>query len=257
MGFYHELVERLSTRYRVFTFQGRGVLPKTESAFPRTMSDAADEIDEALSVIGDRRGESPAPMVLLGHSFGAAVVLEYLLGGTRSSTERLGGAVLISPFSSGRMIRTGIQQRVADLPDPFHDAYRNGGADAKERMGLAAEYWFPTHFCRVSWPESLKDALGRLNGAYMTHFIGDDLFDPTGELMSWSRDEDISRVGVPTLIMSGEWDYFLREDLLRIQEQIPRCELWIGSEASHCGWLEQPAEFYSVFEGFIASAVPG
>jgi pimeloyl-ACP methyl ester carboxylesterase len=259
--FYRELIDRLAEGHRVYTYRGIGVWPDTEGTFPRTVPATAKEMDEVIATISER-DRSTSPIVLLGHSFGSAVALEYLTGSTGKDTDRSGvrrpntamrsagssgrstnprppiaGTVLVSPFSSGRMIDTGIRERVAALPDEFHAVYQEGQAGGEEFQRLLHDYWLPRHFCRVPWPDSLLDALGKLNSAYMAHYLGDDLFDPSGELLSWSREDDLSTVGVPTLIMSGEWDYYRREDLLNMQERIPRSELWIGSEVSHAvGW---------------------
>lgn len=268
-SFYHELTTRLSSRSRVITYVPRGTTPRPPDEFPRTTADAAVELHEVVTAVAAGGQDTNTPLVLLGHSYGSAVVLEYLVhhgggGGAGgddngSATDTpVAAAILISPYSSGTMIRDGISSRVAELPAAFHERYNGGDVAPEELDVLLDTYWFHTHFSRLNpWPDSFLQAIGQLNPEFIQHYIGTNLLNPSGVLLEWNRDEDLTRINVPTLIVSGRYDYFNRTDLERMRDRIPQSDLVIGEEAAHSIWVDEPDAFYPAVERFLSSVESG
>lgn len=253
-SFYRELIDVLARSRAVYTYRPAGTWPDDPGSYPRTVAAAADEL---AGVIGAVRSEGYAtqPFAVLGHSFGAAVLLELICRHPLPPevSENLERAVVLSGFSSGRMIRSGIEGRVAALPWEFHREYRQrDGEDPAAIPGLLQKYWFPTHFCRAPWPESFQEGLAHLNPGFLAHFLGENLFELSGEILSWDRSADLPMVSVPTLVAGGDLDYFDPEDVASMAASIPGAELWIGEGCSHSPWIEDGAAFYTVLERFLA-----
>jgi proline-specific peptidase len=245
--FYTELVSTLSRDNRVITFEPSGTWPEDPQGFPRTMDAAIEELAAAVKHASMKTRE---PVVLLGHSFGAALVLGLL------SSERelpsVTSAIVVSGFHSGEMLTRGIANRAASLPADFHTAYNARNRDDPSMLfALLKEYWFPRHFCRTGWPESFNTGLSRLNAAFSEHYLGPNLLEPTGVLNSWSISNQLHKVDKPTLVAGGLHDYFLLSDVREMAESIPDGHLWMGEESSHSPWIEQAKPFFHGIRQFI------
>lgn len=243
-GFYRELTERITGFARVVTYEQRGSEPPDSDNYPRSVAAYAEELREVV----ERQTDIAAPTVLLGHSFGVAVVIESLLSGADAQ-----GAILLNGFDSAQMLSRGLKARRQALPEPFHAAYeRMEEKELETLMPLLGEYFYPTHFCRLkSWPASFLDAMGKLNMKLAEHFLGTDLFEPDGEIAGWDRSGDLAEITQPTLVVSGAHDYYLETDLQRMADSLGNGELWISERASHTPWVEDPEQLQQVLKGFL------
>lgn len=245
---YRELIDGLSRAHTVVTYRQWGSHPRPLTDYPHTVEEYADELSDVVRTVPSG-AEGGQPIVLLGHSFGAAVVLEALLRGVPAA-----GAVIMSGYTSGEMIKAGIGARVADLPDAFHR--RRSGLEAEDGSGIAEllfEYWIPVHFCRVvPMPESLQYGFANLNPHLQRHFLGGDLMNLQGEMLKWDREAAVGSLRLPVLFTAGEFDYLTHDQLYGLQRSIPDSELWIGPTTSHCGWFEDPDAYFNRITTFIA-----
>ncbi len=244
-SFYKELVSDISAFSRPVTYARHGLFPHNDGDFPRSFGEAADELADAVTEVGGRA-------VFLGHSFGAAVALEALCRGVE-----VAGAVLISGFFSGQMVRRGVLARIEAFPHEFHERY-NGrdGRDPETIAELLATHWFPRHFCRAEWPDSFSEGLETLNRSYLEHFLGANIFDLSGVAMTWDRSVDLGRIDVPTLLVTGRNDYFRQEDVEAMHHAIRGSTLWISEPSSHSPWIEDREPTIDVIRSFVERLTP-
>ncbi|MFW5688973.1 MAG: alpha/beta fold hydrolase, partial [Spirochaetota bacterium] len=125
-------------------------------------------------------------------------------------------------------------------------------SDPEAVMALLLEYWFPRHFCTAPLPASMGDGLAKMNGAYSTHFIGPNLFEPSGEVMSWDRSNALAALQLPVQVIFGAQDYLTLPDMEAMAQALPNASLAVSEQASHSAWIEDPdfvretlAEFFS------------
>lgn len=241
--FYEELVTELSRLCSVVTFSA---FPEPNEQPPRSVEDYARMAIELV----EERSSDAGPTVLLGHSFGVAVVIEALL-----SEIPVEGALLLNGFSSGEMLRRGLKQRREALPPEFHEAYRKiDKSNLQELLPLLAEYFYPRHFCRLErWPDSLLEGMGALDLDLIEHFLGTDFFEIDGVIGEWNRSYDLAGIDQPTLVVSGQDDYCSPEDTLAMAEALGDGEAWISTVASHTPWLEDPEGFYRRVREFLSA----
>ena len=247
-GFYRELVEPLARNHRVVTYTTRGSRAEDDRPFPASVKEYAEELLEVVEGASTPDRKS----VLLAHSYGVPVAIEALLG-----DHRFDGAVLISGFDSFGMFVRGMSRRKEQLPEEFHEAYNSlaeGGI--RELAPILAEHFYPRHFCRnAEWPTSFLEALGSLKPELVEHHLGRDLFSGGGTLDSWDRADSLGSIELPTLAISGKYDYYPPEDSKAMASKLPRGEVWISEGASHTAWVEDPDHFFPRVEEFLTEIV--
>ncbi|HKK47836.1 MAG TPA: alpha/beta hydrolase, partial [Alkalispirochaeta sp.] len=223
--FYRELIAALAEQYRVSVAVFSGTHPEPEDTFPRDIAAAADELEQAIS----QRSQSGRKTILLGHSYGGAVAIEALL-----RDPPVAGAILMSSFPSGDFLAQGIANRVANLPESFHQRVKDGAADDAESLAaLIAEYWFPRHLCTVELPDSFQTGLGQLNPRFMNHVLGPNLLNPSGVILEWNREADLNSIATPVLVLGGPDDYFASDAVRRVFSHLPDVRFSFPTGASH------------------------
>lgn len=272
--FYEELIDELGKRHTVLTVDGsagagraggdrrrngadgdrrgnRAGGPDATPQEPRSTPQSVEEYARRLLEFLEREDREPGERLLIGHSFGVAVVLEALL----AEEVPVNGLVLLNGFDSGEMLRRGLRNRRDGLPPAFHDGYGQVAAGSLEQLlPLLAEHFYPRHFCRLaSWPDSLTEGMGSMDLDVATRFIGSDFFEVNGLLGSWDRSGDLHRLDIPALVIAGSHDYYLETDTLRLAENLPQGEAWISAESSHTPWLEDPDPFYRRLTAFLST----
>lgn len=246
--FYRRFIDQLAERGTVHTVVFSGTHPDPPDTFPETIPAAAAELRAAIE---ERRDERP--VVLVGHSYGAAVVTELLTGPTARS---VGGAVLVSGFVSGDYLARCVAGRAAALPQTFHERWAAASDDPAAAWALLMEHWFPVHFCRVPWPEEFHEALPQINGAFMNRVVGPSILDPVGSVRDWDRSSEASTPTVPTLVVGGAHDYYPEDEVRSIYRPDPDAptdiEILTSPIASHSIWIEDPETLWTGIDRWLS-----
>lgn len=241
---YRELIEMLAAENEVVTYDVRGSFHRDMEDIPSTIEDYAQEL---ASVVASSSGPAK-PTILFGHSFSGGTVVEAVLAGLP-----VAGVLLSNAFDSGAMVRRGVDHWISQFPPEVRDRLASIPVDDAGAMdAFLGEHWFPSHFCRLDpWPESLADAMGKLNPRLMKHFIGANLFALDGVARSWSVEERLKEIREPVLVISGKYDYYREDDVLRMASLFPDGRAWISETASHTPWLEDGENFRSRIDSFL------
>lgn len=232
--------------FTVVSYNPSGTAGNETAPFYKSVAAFAREVKDVLDALNLK------DVFLLGHSWGTAVVQEFLV---LFPSENIKGIILANGFSSGRQVADSVRKRVLQLPAAFHEKYNKlakegdgGGIDA-----LLGEYWFPSFFCRLpQLPEDIgKSLAGLQESAMYYYFIGSDLLNLNGALKSWDRTTELSKIKVPTLVMSGEFDYGSRDDFDQMVSMIPNAEAWYEMNVSHFPMYEKPDSFRNALLAFL------
>jgi proline iminopeptidase len=81
---------------------------------------------------------------------------------------------------------------------------------------------------------------------------GPNEFTIVGVIKGWDRRKDLSRIKVPTLITTGEFDEVTLDCHETIHKGIAGSSLEIFKDCSHMTMNEQPAKYVASLRRFIA-----
>lgn len=233
-------------QFTVITYNPSGTFGNENAPFHKSVKAYADEL---MALIQALKLES---YFLLGHSWGGVIAQEFLF---HYPSFPIQGVILANSFTSGIHFANSLKDRAKDLPKSFHDQRelhleQGNGAGLDVLIG---EYWFPKHVCRTQpMPAELLASLTPLsNSPVYYYYLGHDLLNISGAILSWNRTDNLKEIKCPVLIMSGKYDYLTREENQAIVSQIPNGSLWFGNHSGHLPMIDEPTEFISALLQFV------
>ncbi|MCC7282649.1 MAG: alpha/beta hydrolase [Acetobacteraceae bacterium] len=224
---------------------GRGYRVATFDLFGQGQSDkpalfiGQDDQVQALDAIIDRVAD--APVFVAGISFGGVIALRHAIahGG------RLAGLVALSTFAT-------LSPQLRLIGAALLRGLVVGGIDYMQDLLL---------------PMNLSDAwlgprLGDLRAVKHAGFVTNDLFALQNLMQSFigepSLAPDLPRIGCPTMILNGEFDFLTPRHLHdELRRGIPDSELVLVPRAYHAFTLELPELVVDLFAGFADAVLGG
>jgi proline iminopeptidase len=110
------------------------------------------------------------------------------------------------------------------------------------------------HMCRMEqWPEPVLRALApeAIGVAAFSAMFGPHFFNCSGSLRDWDRLADLSRIAVPTLVTTSEWDYLLPEYARLVHEHLPQSELVVFRNSGHMPFWDAADRYHPAVLGFL------
>jgi pimeloyl-ACP methyl ester carboxylesterase len=220
----------LATQYRTLAFDNRGVgrsdLPAGPYSIPLMASDAAAVLDAAKQESAHIFGVSMGGMIAQEFALEYPNRARSLILGCTSA----GGltAVRAEPEATEMLMRRDKMspEQAAQVAVPF--IYHPATPRTRIDEDLAVRRpWFPR-------PE-----------AYVAQLQG---------ILAWEAHSRLPGIGVPTLVIHGEWDRLVPPANARIiAERIPGAELVMIPHASHLLFTDQPAATHDAILRFLAA----
>jgi proline iminopeptidase len=213
-----------------------------------TLWTVARFVDELEAV---RRGLGLDSLVLLGHSWGGALVAEYLLTAPRPAVRAV---VLSSPLlSTPRWIADANALRAA-MPVPLRDALdrheRAGTTDHPEYLA-ATDSFYARHVSRLATPPEPGCAGVAGNDTIYRQMWGPTEFRSTGSLRTWDRAADLATLAIPALLVAGEFDEARPATLAEFAATMPNARVVTIPGAAHGTYREKPAEYQGAVRQFL------
>lgn len=225
---------------------GRADSPQDESIY--TIQRSVDEVDAVRKALKLDR------IVLLGHSWGSMLAIEYLCQGRGEGVEKL---VLAGALASTPQAVAGMQRLLDALPDnagaKLKALEQQGKQDSKEYAALV-ELFYARHLCRSKpLPREVKQSYDIVGKSIAYRVMnGPNEFTITGVIKDWDRRKDLGLIKQPTLITTGEFDEVTLDCHETIRDGVPGSELVVFKGCSHMLMDEKPKEYVARLRRFFA-----
>jgi proline iminopeptidase len=198
-----------------------------------------------------RRGLGLDHFVLLGHSWGGILAIEYAL----NYQQHLRGLV-ISNMTAGMksyLARTNALKRQLLTPEllvKFNAMEAVKDYANPEYTRIVMENLYPQMFCRLNpWPEPLSRAFRLGNEKISNQMWGKSESEVTGNLKDWERWDRLHEIKVRTLTIGARYDGMDPEDMKKIATLMPNATSAICPNGSHMAfWDDQDVYFRHLLE---------
>ncbi|MFZ1868223.1 MAG: proline iminopeptidase-family hydrolase [Steroidobacteraceae bacterium] len=203
------------------------------------------EVEEVRTALGFER------MVVLGHSWGGMLAIEYAL----AHPDRLAGLVISNMVASIPSYEKYILKLRDQLPaaklDRLKELERTRAYDTPEYEDII-NYLYHQHICRVDpWPEPVSRAVKWLALPVYNTVQGKSEFEVTGNMKGWDRWQDLPKIRTPTLILGGRYDTMSPQDLMEMSRRMPAARTVICPNGSHLSMYDDQQSYFSVLLPFL------
>ena len=248
-------LDRLSDAFRLIYYDQRGRGRSADQVLPEEVTLASD-IDDLERVRQHFDLESPA---LLGHSWGAVLALEYAL----RHPERVSHMILMNPAPASAsdlaLFRKVYAQKLGADMDRQRDimasaAYKEGDPEA-----VAARYRL--HFKpALRRPEDYEKLMATMKAGFISQgkegilkarAVEDRLMRDTWQVAGYDLLPKLQTLSIPTLVISGDHDFFPGEIAAHIARAIPSGQLVTLRNCGHFAYLECAGDVRNAFNNFF------
>lgn len=229
---------------------GSGNSPTPEDApIDWTVNLFVDELDLVRNALDVDR------ISMLGHSWGGALALEYLLAHPESGVEKL---ILSSPLTDSRLWAEAAAELMQTLPPDVLERMRtfeaNDDTDAQEYRDLYNEFYYDKFICRApTYPEALARADEVASFDVYSTMWGTEEDKPTGVLKDWTVLDRLGSITVPTLVISGKYEIANSMQTDLAAEAIKGSKRVVFENSAHFPMLEEPESYINTVAEFLDS----
>ncbi|HJT17023.1 MAG TPA: alpha/beta hydrolase [Thermoanaerobaculia bacterium] len=249
-------LDRLSDAYRLIYYDQRGRGRSSEGVRPEDVTLASD-LDDVDRV---RRQFHLDKAVLLGHSWGTVLALEYAL----RHPEHVSRLILMNPAPASAndvaLLRKSYLAALGSDMDAQRkildsDAYKSGDPQAvyaryrihfEHALNERADYEKMMSAMHAAFVRQGKDGIVKARAVEQRLYV--DTWDVPGyDLMPKLR-----ALHIPTLVIVGDADFIPPVVASHIAAAIPNAELVTIKDCGHFAYLEKPAETRAAIDAFFS-----
>lgn len=247
--------DRYADAFRLIYYDQRGRGKSARGVEPQDVS-LGTEIDDLDKVREHFQLTAP---VLLGHSWGAVLALEYALRHpTRVSHLILMNPAPVSVADVGVLRKAYMAQLGADM-EKQKEIFSSAAYQSGDPVAVAARYRI--HFKHgLTRPADYERLMTRMAAAFSdqgaagivkARAVEDRLMRETWASASYDLLPKLRNLRIPTLVIVGVDDFIPVEIAARIARAIPDARLVSIRACGHFAYLECPAEARAAVDGFL------
>lgn len=220
--------------------EGRGM----RSSYP--LDHFVTEIDSIRAALDLER------LHIMGLSWGGSVAIEYALNGDTTGVESV---TLSGPLvSTSEWIEDAVSL-IGELPPDLQAVIRRheaaGTFDDPEYVAATDSFYARFLYHQQPQPEIPECAGVSGNSDIYTTMWGPSEFTATGTLLDYDRADRLDEIGLPVLLIGGEFDEARPETLQEFAATIPDARVEIVDGAGHMTVVDRPDEFSALLEEFM------
>lgn len=227
---------------------GRADAPEDESVY--SIQRSVDEVDAVRDALGLDR------VLLLGHSWGALLAVEYLCQGRGKGVDRL---ILSGAMASIPQVMAGFDRLFATMPDGWSakiHALEKAGKTATPEYAEMVQKFYDTFVLRVPPSPEVLATLEALSKSPAYRVLnGPNEFTIVGKIKDWDRRKDLKAITQRTLITTGEFDEVTLDCHETLRDGIAgKARLAVMTGCSHLTMNEKPQQYNALLRGFMNEA---
>lgn len=188
---------------------------------------------------------------LLAHSWGAAIVGQYLIN---RGTQGIASVIFVGPYlSSQDWVKSTNSLRLQLAPDTQAILQRHelAGTTASEEYQRASNEFYKLFLYRQAHgdPPECKDSAWSQT-IYETMW-GNSEFVVSGNLKDFNVAKDLARIKIPSLFIVGEYDEVRESDVRSYQQRMQNARVAVIKDAAHMSMVDQPQLFAETVASFL------
>jgi proline iminopeptidase len=212
-----------------------------------------DEVEQVRKTLGIE----PGSLVLLGHSWGGILAIEYAL----AHPQNLAGLVISNMMSSVPAYNAYARDVLQPAMDPaalaeIQRLEAAGDTTNPRYMELLIPHHYEKHFLRrpaAEWPEVVSRSLAEINPQVYVPMQGPSELGASGKLEKWDRSGDLGRISVPTLVLAGRHDTMDPAHMEWMSKQLPAGSFRLCENGSHLAMWDDPECYFEGLVSFLRS----
>ena len=226
---------------------------------PIAYDNKSDVVDESLlsfehfseEIDHIRKDLNLSDCIILSHSAGTVITLDYLL---RHPTG-VKASIFISPVFSVKFYQSFMEKLLSTFPEQVQTVIKQDiqGADVDPIDHMEAmAHFYQNHMCRLAqWPDALLNVSKDINLSMMNYLWGPNDFNVKGIWRDFERLEYLSQITIPTLLLSGEFDFITHQSCQFYANDLSQAVVAEIKNASHSPNYENPDALKSITEAFL------
>jgi proline iminopeptidase len=212
-----------------------------------------DEVEQVRQALGlDREN-----LVLLGHSWGGILAIEYAL----KYQQHLRGLVISNMMSSVPAYNDYAEQVLMPQMDQqalaeIKELENSGQTEDPRYMELLLEQHYVHHILRMSpeqWPEPAQRGFDHINPAIYVSMQGPSELGISADasLHDWDRTGDLSSVTVPTLVIGARYDSMDPSHMEMMAGRFPAGQYLYCAQGSHMAMYDDQETYFAGLISFL------
>ncbi len=188
---------------------------------------------------------------VLGHSWGAALELEYY----QAHPEGIEAIIFSSPYVSTPIWTADADTLIMNLPDSVQ-AYiavaEESGDYASKEYQYANDLYWSRFGLRSEFKQHPLDTVPAPSNSFIYNYMwGPSEFTAVGTLKNYDNSEALNDVKVATLFVTGEYDEARPETVRRFHQMVPGSQFAVIENAGHSTARDNSEQYNEVIKAFM------
>jgi proline iminopeptidase len=133
------------------------------------------------------------------------------------------------------------------------DMEKDGQTEQPKYMELLIPNWYEQHLLRrpaAEWPEPVLRSEENMNRRFYVTMQGPSEMGASGRLVNWDRFNDLKRINIPTLVISGKYDTMDPAYMAAMAKELPHGEL-AATNGSHMDMYDDQPTYFAKLLAFL------